>query len=858
MTVAARPLARPALRMPAAVRSLAFPALTLLAAVLRLRDPGLQSIRLDEAHSVRLAAFPLLPVDSGSYVRIPSLFGAAAADVHPPGYFLLLHLWMSVVGADPAVLRLPSEVAAILCVPALGLLATAMYGRRVGLIATALGAVSPFWIWHGQEASMYAFLLLFTILSTWALVQATELDRWWGWPAFTAFTLAAVYTHYFAWLVLAAQLAFVVARWKRVSRRQLLAALTAGGTIVLAYLPWICTLIWLHRGAVDPNLQTPDLYTPLNLLSEFLLGYLPLAATSQVVAAWPLLILLVLGLGALGRAPSWRGLLMWSLLIVPLLISFGVSFTFRPLVSERYSIVVTPALYILLAVALAHIPRDWAQLALVGGVSVAMVAALQVEQAAPDNPAAEDHLAAVTYIEGHAQPGDAVLVDPAFNADPFSYYARTGVPSYAVPAGGQAVSGKPRRLSESELGDFVSGVERGRSRLWVIYNLDEVDGSSDGVRTYLDQNTNSHAVIFGGANGRGQASDPDSFRNVQLVLYDVTGRPAANEQSRPETLTEQAALAGVSGSLARPFGPVFGQPATSFSLRDASPPPPVPAVRWSLRPLSADPASNLLVVWNPNPTPDRVQVQAHVDQGPLSTDLDLAAHSELELSLAAWDARAPDAALTVVGSQAVVASREFEIGGVPRVEYGSTSRDSFDGQVWVDASARQSRFQAHPRLGCGDAVIWVTQFRAGKGTFVVHRYLAEGSVTVYSGSWTNDVGRGGPQAIALVPSRVLTAGEYEVVVEHGPWPETGEPALTRHAYFQSVCAPSLAGPQLPSRAVPVGPSVSPAPTPRLVTTPRPSPSLSPPGPTPTPTIVSTTPQPSSRPTATATPVARST
>ncbi len=849
MAVATRSLARPALHMPAIAHWFPFPALTLLAAILRLRDPDLQSIRLDEAQSIRLAAFPLLPVNGGPYARIPSLFAAAAADVHPPGYFLLLHVWMSIAGADPAVLRLPSEVAAVLCVPALGLLATTVYGRRVGLVATTLGAVSPFWIWHGQEARMYPFLLLFTILATCGLVQALQLERGWGWPAFAVLTVAAVYTHYFAWLVVAAQLAFVLARWKRISRRQLLAALTAAGTILLAYLPWLCTLIWLYRGAADPNLQTPDLYTPLNLLSEFLFGYLPLTATSQVVAAWPLLILLALGLGALGRAPSWRGLLMWSLLAVPLLISFAVSFTFRPLVTERYLIVVTPALYILLAVAVAHVRRDWAQAALVVAVTIALAVALQVQRTAPDNPAAEDHLAAVSYVESHAQPGDAVILDPAFNAFPYSYYARTSLPGYAVPAGGQGAAGKPQRLSESDLRDFVSGVEAGRGRLWVIYNLDEVDGSSDGVRTYLDQNTNSHEVIFGGANRRRQPSDPGSFRNVQLVLYDVSGRPAADEQSRPESLSEQEALSGTSQSLARPFAPAFGQPGNSFALRDALLPPPLPAVRWSLRPQNTDPAGNRLVVWNPNPTPDRVQVQAHVDQGTLTRNLDLPPHSELELSLAAWDSRAPDAALTVTGPQAVVARREFQLDGAPRVEYGSVASDRFDGQVWVDASARQSRFQAHPTLGCGDAVIWVTQFRAGKGSFLVRRYVAQGSVTVFNRSWTYDVDRGGPQAIALVPSRLLTAGEYEVVVEHGRWPETGEPALTRHAYFRSVCASALAGPQLPRVVPPVGPKLSPAPTPSLLATPRPSPS----GPRPSPTIVPTAPPPSAKPTSTPTP-----
>src|SRR5437588_4316662 len=96
--------------------------LTGAAAFLRLWNSTGQSLRLDEGFSIRWAAAPLVPVMQGHTEVVRSLFQVTASDVHPSGYFLLLHFWMQAFGANLAVLRLPSEVAGTLAVPVVYLL----------------------------------------------------------------------------------------------------------------------------------------------------------------------------------------------------------------------------------------------------------------------------------------------------------------------------------------------------------------------------------------------------------------------------------------------------------------------------------------------------------------------------------------------------------------------------------------------------------------------------------------------------------------------------------------------------------------------------------------------------------------
>ena len=255
------------------VNRLALPCLVAVGAALRLFDGGRLSLRLDEGQSLHFALLSLKPYDA-TYQHTPSLFQAAAADVHPPGYLLLLHEWIARFGTDTVVLRIPSELAAIATIPLLYLLARRLYSHHIGLLASTLGAASPFWIWHAQEARMYSFLVLFATAATLGLVYAIEDRRIWGWVLFTLATGFGIYFHYFAFAVLAAHLVYVGIRASRLGLSVLKPAALVLAFLSVAYLPWIWMLVHFYRGAGDPNLAPPDAYAPLLLLSDFLLGHL--------------------------------------------------------------------------------------------------------------------------------------------------------------------------------------------------------------------------------------------------------------------------------------------------------------------------------------------------------------------------------------------------------------------------------------------------------------------------------------------------------------------------------------------------------------------------------------------------------
>lgn len=108
---------------------------------------------------------------------LADLLAAAAGDVHPPLYYLLVWAWVRLVGASGAVaLRLPSALLGAAALPLLLAVARRLgLSRGATLVGLALFALSPFQVHFSQDARMYP-LLQAAVLA--ALLGALS-RRWW-------------------------------------------------------------------------------------------------------------------------------------------------------------------------------------------------------------------------------------------------------------------------------------------------------------------------------------------------------------------------------------------------------------------------------------------------------------------------------------------------------------------------------------------------------------------------------------------------------------------------------------------------------------------------------------------------------
>ncbi|MDY6875420.1 MAG: glycosyltransferase family 39 protein [Chloroflexota bacterium] len=214
----------------------------LLAAGLRFYRLDAQSFWNDEGNSARIAERTIDLILEGS-----------AGDIHPPGYYLLLHCWRALFGQSEFALRSLSVVAGLVLIVFTYLLGHHLFGQTTGLMAAFLGATSPFAVYYSQEARMYALLAAVSAASTYMLLRLLANDtgqkpgfaeKTW-FLAYVLTAAAGLYIQYAFSFVLLVHNGIFGLWWLAVARRSVYRGrwlVTWAGTqaaVVALYLPWL-------------------------------------------------------------------------------------------------------------------------------------------------------------------------------------------------------------------------------------------------------------------------------------------------------------------------------------------------------------------------------------------------------------------------------------------------------------------------------------------------------------------------------------------------------------------------------------------------------------------------------------------
>ncbi len=184
------------------------------------------------------------------------LFDYIAADVvHPPLFYVLLKVWVAAGGYSLLWVKLFPLTASIATVIPFFLLC-----RELNLCPWAanlsLGfiALNGFLSGYAQELRMYSLLLLFAVCSLWLFARLVNLPKaprslhlW-----LLLANLLLVYTHYYGWLIVGAELVFLTI-W---DRNKAPAFLIASAALVACFAPWayVVSQAGARKGGLAPNL----------------------------------------------------------------------------------------------------------------------------------------------------------------------------------------------------------------------------------------------------------------------------------------------------------------------------------------------------------------------------------------------------------------------------------------------------------------------------------------------------------------------------------------------------------------------------------------------------------------------------
>ncbi len=418
-------------------------AILLLAFALRLYRLDYQSIWWDEGHSISMARHSL--------AAIPTLPGM---DVHPPLYFYTLHLWMDWAGRSEFALRFLSLLFSLASVALLYRFGRDMGNLALGLLAAAIGALSPLHLAYAQEVRMYAMVTCLCLLSAYALYRVMRHDDVASWLVYVFATAASLYAHYFVLFLIFFQNVFwlVVTVWRRRKEWRLDLLKWVGAQVGIVALLALQLKIAARQVTAyeNVNLSPPTLRTfVLQCWQSFTVGLtIDFDRALPLMVGLALLLLVGLALHFLrkeGRLEALSFWLLWAWFVLPLL-AYYLVLQRRASFAPRYLIFVTPALYLLLAYALhvlwkmgrkvpgtsksaRHLPKIWAAPWLGGLGTLFVLAAFAVAGWSyyfnPDH-FKDDTRGLARFLEAEASENDVVFIDVPH---PLDYYYQGPAPA---------------------------------------------------------------------------------------------------------------------------------------------------------------------------------------------------------------------------------------------------------------------------------------------------------------------------------------------------------------------------------------------------------------------------------------------
>ncbi len=336
---------------------------------------GSSSLFIDEAFSWRAAAASF----AGVFSRVH------ATEVAPPGYYVLLHFWVRIVGSDSEwVIRLLSVVAGIALVAAIWWLARLLAGDAAAVLAALMAALSPLVIEYAQQVRAYVFVMLFATIAVAAAIQASrrpgEARRWIAVAA--AASMVTIWVHYTGLLVILPVIAYIwTAGGLTTTVRRAYVGTCAVALVIVAPL-MVTQLRAGHQGGVAP-FAMPTATNFARVLGTPFDGRFPPQALSYVtgcIAVAAALLCLALRPPP-GKSTRERWLVVAAAL-TPVVAIAGVTVaaklidqpTYYSLLS-RYTAVASP--FMLVAIASAVVKLRWpAAVALVAVTAVSIISGL--------------------------------------------------------------------------------------------------------------------------------------------------------------------------------------------------------------------------------------------------------------------------------------------------------------------------------------------------------------------------------------------------------------------------------------------------------------------------------------------------
>ncbi|MBU1626756.1 glycosyltransferase family 39 protein, partial [bacterium] len=336
------------------VRKYAIIGVILLAIFLRLYHLDYQSAWGDEIAT-------MLWCSNSLKVHMNDIITSRFGDVHPPFYYLMLHLWIKLTSPTPLATRSLAGIFGILSVYMIFLLGKEISRRCVGTLAAFILSVSPLHIYYSQEGRQYTFMT-FAVLGSFLFFTKIIKDEsknpdgtgMGKWVALFLFNLAGIYTHYYFFLGLFVQFIFLLIHWKK---RLFVKWIVLHLILFVCFFPWLLVFLKQLSSMQPEETKLMSRFSPIFSI-PFILAKLAVFGNEFFIRdhlifyGFSFLVFtasFILGTRYFYRDTKEMTLLLLMSLFVPIIIVYLVSLAGMALYSSHPFIMFSFPLYLLIA-----------------------------------------------------------------------------------------------------------------------------------------------------------------------------------------------------------------------------------------------------------------------------------------------------------------------------------------------------------------------------------------------------------------------------------------------------------------------------------------------------------------------------
>ena len=204
----------------------------LLGLFLRIYNLTEESLWFDEGFAIRLASLGVVQIWED--------------ELHPPLYFILLHVWTNFWGISEFSTRFLSLIFGFLAIFMIYKVGKLIYSKEVGLLSSLLLALSEFHIYYSQEVRMYSLMTLLTLFSFYCFIKLLKVRNRMYLIGYILSSSLLIYTHIFGVFIIIAQNIYIVPTFvlsKKVYKLNFKRWILLQTIIIILYTPYIVVLL---------------------------------------------------------------------------------------------------------------------------------------------------------------------------------------------------------------------------------------------------------------------------------------------------------------------------------------------------------------------------------------------------------------------------------------------------------------------------------------------------------------------------------------------------------------------------------------------------------------------------------------